>query len=59
MGNMGTKRKKRGRKAASLKIDGDWETAVTEALRKKKPMTGWPPLETPAKAKKKRKRKKA
>jgi len=33
---------KRGPKADTLKIEGNWKTAVKKSLTKKKPSTGWP-----------------
>jgi hypothetical protein len=33
---------KRGPKPEHLKIDMDWEKAMSIAMKKKKPMTGWP-----------------
>jgi len=33
---------KRGPKPDRLKIDMDWEAAVSLAMKKKKPATGWP-----------------
>ena len=35
-------KKKRGPKPDHLKIDGDWEDAVKQALGKEKPEEGWP-----------------
>ncbi|MGA2677791.1 MAG: hypothetical protein ABSF37_00670 [Sedimentisphaerales bacterium] len=34
--------KKRGPKIDHLKIDGNWQSAVNKALKKKKPKEGWP-----------------
>ncbi len=34
--------KKPGPEPERLKIDGDWEDAVSKALNKKKPADGWP-----------------
>jgi hypothetical protein len=34
--------KKRGPKTELLKIDGDWQVAVNNALKKKRPKEGWP-----------------
>jgi hypothetical protein len=33
---------KRGPKTDHLKIEGDWQSAVNKALKKKKPPEGWP-----------------
>ncbi len=33
---------KTGPKAEIVKIDGDWEKAVDKALKKKRPVGGWP-----------------
>ena len=33
---------KTGPKPQVLKLEGNWEDAVTKALRKKKPPGGWP-----------------
>jgi hypothetical protein len=33
---------KRGPKADTLKIEGNWEDAVKKTLGKKKPSEGWP-----------------
>jgi hypothetical protein len=32
----------RGPKPYTLKIEGNWQTAVKKSLSKKKPATGWP-----------------
>ena len=39
---MAKKEKKRGSRAETLKIEGNWKEAAKKALRKKKPSTGWP-----------------
>jgi hypothetical protein len=36
------KRQRRGPKTEKLKIDGNWQEAVTKGLRKQKPKGGWP-----------------
>jgi len=36
------KGKTRGPKPQVLKIEGNWEEAVTQSFRKKKPPGGWP-----------------
>lgn len=36
------KKKKTGPKSERLKIDGDWESAMGKAVKKKKPKDGWP-----------------
>lgn len=41
----GEKRKKTGPKSTHLKIDGDWESAMGGAIKKKKPKDGWPKQE--------------
>ncbi|MDD5326601.1 MAG: hypothetical protein PHY02_02160 [Phycisphaerae bacterium] len=33
---------KRGPKEDQLKINGDWQSAVNKALKKKRPKEGWP-----------------
>jgi hypothetical protein len=33
---------KRGPKADTLKIEGDWQEAMKRSLQKKKPAEGWP-----------------
>jgi hypothetical protein len=33
---------KTGPKAETVKIKGDWEKAVDKALKKKRPVGGWP-----------------
>lgn len=33
---------KRGPKADTVKIEGDWESAVGKALKKPRPVEGWP-----------------
>ena len=33
---------KRGPKADTLKIEGDWKAAMKKSLEKKKPPEGWP-----------------
>lgn len=33
---------KRGPKPEHVKIEGDWEDAIDTALRKKRPVGGWP-----------------
>ena len=33
---------KRGPKPETVKIEGDWETAIDKALAKKRPKEGWP-----------------
>jgi hypothetical protein len=33
---------KRGPKADVLKIKGDWQYAMKQSLKKKKPVDGWP-----------------
>ena len=38
----GDKKKKTGPKTGRLKIDGDWESAMGKAVKKKKPKDGWP-----------------
>jgi hypothetical protein len=35
-------REKPGPKAEMLKIQGNWEEAVTKSFQKKKPVKGWP-----------------
>jgi hypothetical protein len=35
-------RKAPGPKAKRLKIEGDWQDAVTKSFKKKKPPEGWP-----------------
>ena len=39
---MAKNKKQRGPKPDQLKIDGNWEDAVKEALEKKRPKGGWP-----------------
>jgi hypothetical protein len=36
------KASRRGPKPQMLKIEGNWEDAVTKSFRKKKPLGGWP-----------------
>jgi hypothetical protein len=36
------KPQKRGPKTDHLVIEGDWQSAVNKALKKKKPAEGWP-----------------
>lgn len=43
-----------GPKAEAVKIEGDWESAMAEALKAKRPKGGWP--DKPPKAKAKRKK---
>lgn len=38
-----TPKEKRGPKPATVKVTGDWESAVSDALKKEKPAQGWPP----------------
>ena len=46
------KKQKPGPKEDHLKIDGDWEASVKQALGKEKPVDGWPePEEGKGKAK--------
>lgn len=35
-------RGKRGPREARVAIPGDWETAVKQALKKRRPKAGWP-----------------
>lgn len=35
-------KKKRGPKPDTIKIEGNWQTAVGKALKKKRPEKGWP-----------------
>ena len=39
---MSEKKEKRGRKPETVKIEGDWEDAVANALKKPRPSEGWP-----------------
>jgi hypothetical protein len=39
---MAKNKKQRGPKPDQLKIDGNWEDPVKEALEKKQPKGGWP-----------------
>ena len=48
--------KKRGRPLGTVKLEGDWESAVARALGKRRPAEGWP--EKPARAAKPKARKK-
>lgn len=42
-----------GRPAETLRIEGDWKSAVDKALGKKRPAQGWPkPAAKPAKKRK-------
>ena len=45
-------KKKRGRPLGTVKIEGDWESAVGQALGKARPAGGWPKSEKPKKVKK-------
>ena len=40
--NMSGTKRKPGPEAERVKIEGDWEDAVDVALRKKRPVGGWP-----------------
>jgi len=33
---------KRGPKAVTLKLEGDWRDAIKKSMAKKKPAAGWP-----------------
>jgi len=35
-------KQKSGPKAETVKIEGDWESAVDKALKKERPKEGWP-----------------
>ena len=37
-----TKKKKHGPEPDRLKVEGDWTDAVGKALKKKRPIEGWP-----------------
>lgn len=39
---MPEKSKKTGPKPEHLKIEGDWESAMGKAIKKKRPKDGWP-----------------
>jgi len=42
-GDTGTKKRETpGPKPKVLKVNGNWEKAVTESFKKKKPAEGWP-----------------
>ena len=45
---MAKEKAKRGPKPETVKIEGDWESAIDKALAKKRPKDGWP-KEKPAK----------
>jgi translation initiation factor 1 (eIF-1/SUI1) len=53
-GTTGTAR--RGPSPETVKIEGDWESAVRKALKKKRPAEGWPERETQKRKKKTEKR---
>lgn len=40
-----SEQQKRGPKPEHVKIDEDWEEAMTKALKKKRPEGGWPESE--------------
>lgn len=40
-----TSKSKTGPKPDNLKIEGDWESAMGKAVKKKKPKEGWPETE--------------
>ena len=40
--SMSDKKKTPGPKPETVKIEGDWEDAVSQALAKKRPVGGWP-----------------
>jgi hypothetical protein len=42
---MAKEKVRRGPKADTVKIEGDWGSAVGKALAKKRPKEGWPPPE--------------
>ncbi len=50
--------KKRGPAPESVSIDGPWESAVSKALKKKRPAEGWPKPEAKKKRKSKPRKKK-
>ena len=39
---MSDKKRKPGPEAERVKIEGDWEGAIDHALRKERPVGGWP-----------------
>ena len=43
--------KKTGPKPDTVKIEGDWETAIGKALKKPRPKEGWPEAEKKEKKK--------
>ena len=45
------KRKRTGQEPDRVKLAGDWEKAVADALAKKRPKEGWPEPQKPQKKK--------
>jgi len=45
-------KKKAGPKPDAIKIDGDWQQAMGKAMKKKRPVDGWPSSKVTEKTKK-------